>query len=496
MRITNGILINNSLTNINTNKTTLDELNTQLASERKIQRPSDDPIIAIRALRFRTTLLEIEQYLVKNISDAESWMTSTDEAMDNIVGILGDVTEYCNQAVNGYYDTTNKNTIVENLRAFRDQMFSDANADCAGRTIFTGYKTDGTLTFLEDNKNKYEITQKFSGDNLDIISKVTNSLDVSQINDTTIGTTNVSAMKLPTQVQAYRLRLAYDKTDSASGAVLELNDGTSITTTTKKSTDAGVYEPGDNEAYFLADTGELILGKNIYSQLLTAPKDANGDAFKVTYTREGFKKGELDPIQYFDCIDKTDADASKWITYTNRNQEITYEVNFNQTIKINTQGKDVFTQDMTRDLDDIINAVNYALEVESRKDKIQELYDHAEDESAEKSKYKDILDLCDRELDMAKDNMKKAFSNGMGCFTKHHNIVSLARTDVGARLKRLELNKNRLEAQQTTVTKLKSVNEEVNTAQVGIEITEAESIYDASLIAASKVVQKKLLDFI
>lgn len=496
MRITNGILINNSLSNINTNKATLDTLNTQLASEQKIQRPSDDPIIAIRALRYRSTLLEIEQYLNKNIPDAESWMTSTDEAMDNIVGILSDVTEYCNQAVNGYYDTTNKNTIVESLKAYRDQMFSDANADCAGRTIFTGYKTDGTLTFLEDNKNKYEIKQKFGADNLDIISKVTNSLDVSGINDTTIGSTNVSSIKLPTQVQVYRLRLAYDTLDADSGAVLEMNDGSTIATTTKKSTDAGVYEPGDDEAYFLSDTGELMLGKNVYAKLISAPKDAEGNAFNVTYTKVGFKKGELDPIQYFDCVDKTDSDSSKWITYTNRNQEITYEVNFNQTIKINTQGKDVFTQDMTRDLDDIINSVNYALEVENKKAKIEELYNNAEEESTEKSKYKDILDLCERELDMAKDNMKKAFSNGMSCFTKHHNIVSLARTDVGARLKRLDLNKSRLEAQHTTIDNLKSINEEVNTAQVGIELTEAESIYDASLIAASKVVQKKLLDFI
>ena len=496
MRITNGILINNSLSNINNNKTTLDTLNTQLASEKKIQRPSDDPIIAIRALRFRSTLLEIDQYLIKNIPDAESWMTCTDEAMENIVGILGDVTEYCNQAVNGYYDTTNKNTIVESLKAFRDQMFSDANADCAGRTIFTGYKTDGTLTFLQDSKNKYEITQKFSGDNLDIISKVTNSLDVSTIDDTTIASTNVSAIKLPTQVQAYRLRLAYDKVDSDSGAVLQMNDGSTITTTTKKSTDAGVYEPGDNEAYFLYDTGELILGKNVYSQLRSAANDADGNAFSVTYTKEGFKKGELDPIQYFDCVDKTESDSSKWITYTNRNQEITYEINFNQTIKINTQGKDVFTQDMTRDLDDIIDSVNYALNVENKKAKIEELYNNAEEDSLEKSKYKDILDLCDRELDMAKDNMKKAFSNGMACFTKHQNIVTLAQTDVGARLKRLELNQSRLEAQQTTVTKLKSTNEDVNTGEVGVELTEAESIYDASLIAASKIVQKKLLDFI
>ena len=59
MRITNGMLVNNTLTNINRNKTKMDTLNSQLTTEKKIQRPSEDPIVAIRALRFRSTLSEI-----------------------------------------------------------------------------------------------------------------------------------------------------------------------------------------------------------------------------------------------------------------------------------------------------------------------------------------------------------------------------------------------------------------------------------------------------
>jgi flagellar hook-associated protein 3 FlgL len=277
---------------------------------------------------------------------------------------------------------------------------------------------------------------------------------------------------------------------------ITLNDGTTIATTTKKSTDSGVYEPGDNSAYFLEDTGEIIIGKNVYAQLSAAKANDEGNTFSITYTKNGFEKGELDPTQYFDCIDKTDENSDNWITYTNRNQEIMYEINFNQTIKINTQGKDVFTQDMTRDLDDIIDAVNYALDVENKKSKIENLYNNSAEGSTEQSKYKEILDLCDRELDMAKDNMTKAFTNGMDNFTTHQNTVSLARTDVGAKLKRVELNESRLEAQKTTVQNLKSVNEEVNVASVAIELSEAESIYDASLAAASKVIQKKLLDFL
>ena len=81
-------------------------------------------------------------------------------------------------------------------------------------------------------------------------------------------------------------------------------------------------------------------------------------------------------------------------------------------------------------------------------------------------------------------------------FNKHQDSVSLAEADVGARLKRLELNESRLSDQQTTVKKLMSTNEEINVSNIAIKIKEAESIYDASLAAASMVVQKKLLDFL
>ena len=494
MRITNGMLINNSLTNINNNKTTMDRLNTQLTSEKKIQRASDNPIIAIRALRFRATLSEIDQYLKKNIPDATSWLETTDEAMSNIVGIIGDITTYCNQAVNGYYDTTDKNTIVETLKAYRDQIYCDANTDCAGRTIFTGYKTDGTLTFKENNNKKYQITQKFNVDNLDIIYKVSNGIDVSDVNDATIAGKNISDYKLPEQSKAYRLRLGYD--GLSDGVSLTLNDGTVISTVSKTSKDADSYTPNDNSAYFLSDTGEIILGKNVYDKLYAADENADGVSFTVTYNKEGFSKGELDPTQYFDCVDMTDADPDKWVTYTCRDQDINYEINFNQTLNINIQGKEVYNQDMTRDIDDIINAVNFAMNTENKKSKIENLYNNATEGSTEKKKYKELLDLCERELDFAKDNMKKAFTTGLDKYTKHQDSVSLARSEVGARLKRLELNESRLESQEKTVENLKSVNEDVNLTEVAIELKEASSIYDASLAAASKVVQKKLLDFL
>ena len=66
MRITNKIMQNNSLYNINQNKLLEDKLTNQMTNQSKIARPSDDPVVAIRALRLRSNVTTVTQYHDKN----------------------------------------------------------------------------------------------------------------------------------------------------------------------------------------------------------------------------------------------------------------------------------------------------------------------------------------------------------------------------------------------------------------------------------------------
>ena len=74
MRVTNSMISKNSMTNMNSNKVNVDKLNNQMTSQKKISRPSEDPVIAIRALRLRSNLFELDQYVERNIQDAKSWL--------------------------------------------------------------------------------------------------------------------------------------------------------------------------------------------------------------------------------------------------------------------------------------------------------------------------------------------------------------------------------------------------------------------------------------
>ena len=54
MRITNNIILHNTTGNINGNKVNVNNLNNQMTSQKKIQRPSENPVICgARSLRLR-----------------------------------------------------------------------------------------------------------------------------------------------------------------------------------------------------------------------------------------------------------------------------------------------------------------------------------------------------------------------------------------------------------------------------------------------------------
>ena len=84
MRITTKMMQNRSLNNLNTNKTLQEKLTTQLSTMKKITRPSDDPVIAIRSLKLNSTLNKIDQYYEKNSNDAQSWLELTESAIKRV----------------------------------------------------------------------------------------------------------------------------------------------------------------------------------------------------------------------------------------------------------------------------------------------------------------------------------------------------------------------------------------------------------------------------
>lgn len=213
MRITNKIMQNNSLYNINNNKVSEDAISTSIMTGKKVNRPSDDPVIAIRALRLRANVTELNQYYTKNAEDAKAWLQVTEGALTSISGQSSILVDLKNLVVAGpdkYKTLSDWDAIVTQIEQLSDEYYNVGNVDYAGRYAFTGYRTDTSLSFMEDTSKKYEdIQDEFNAKNIDTSDRVTSAGAFADGDETT-------SPKLESDVSLYtvgRLRLSYDKLD-------------------------------------------------------------------------------------------------------------------------------------------------------------------------------------------------------------------------------------------------------------------------------------------
>ncbi|MCR5097765.1 MAG: flagellar hook-associated protein 3 [Lachnospiraceae bacterium] len=337
MRITNSMIMNNAGGNINGTKVLVDKRNTQMTTQKKIQRPSEDPVIAVRSLRLQTTLSKVNQYYERNIPDAESWMNVTETALSNIKDIITDMRTLANRGATETLTQDDRNTILSQMKALQEQVYNEGNADYAGRTVFTGYRTDKSLTFMsEDKHTAYNITEPLTADMIKQKRFYNNTVTVpntkAQVNgeawvDGRTHTDLEDELKSMTieKSDLYTLRLAYDDintiqeircTYTLPGQTTSQSEDSNNTTSNIPVT---VYDNeaawatakgnkkvvDDNEIIFIKETGEMILGNTLASKYMTG-----NASIEVDYSKIGFKSGELRPEYYFDCVQLTDSEGA------------------------------------------------------------------------------------------------------------------------------------------------------------------------------------------
>ena len=226
MRITNKIMQNNSLYNINNNKVTENDISTQIMTGKKVNHPSDDPVIAIRALRLRANVTELVQYNTKNAEDADAWLYATETAISNTAGILTDIHKHVVSGPDKYKTLSDWDTIVTQIESLADEYYSTGNADYAGRYIFTGFRTNTTLTYNEATTQEYtDIHDEYNAVSIDTSARVSNKTALAD------GSAIATPLDptLESDIQLYtvgRLRLAYDNIKVSDDPALQPQDVT------------------------------------------------------------------------------------------------------------------------------------------------------------------------------------------------------------------------------------------------------------------------------
>jgi flagellar hook-associated protein 3 FlgL len=163
MRITQSMLSNNMLRHISQSYERMAKTQEQLSTGMKISRPSDDPVVAMKGMTYRTDLTEVEQYK-RNLSEAYNWMENSDAALDKATSVLQRIRELTVQASNGTLEESQKEMIGKEITQLKEHLVSIANTKVAGKFIFNGNDTTnapasitaGTVN-VSTNNNPIEI---------------------------------------------------------------------------------------------------------------------------------------------------------------------------------------------------------------------------------------------------------------------------------------------------------------------------------------------------
>lgn len=621
MRITTKMMQNTSLNNLNTNKTLQEKLTNQLSTMKKITRPSDDPVIAIRSLKLNSTLNKIDQYYEKNSNDAQSWLELTESAIKTTNAILEDMSGYITQCAQGSLTAEDRAAILQNLSNYQSEIYSTGNATSAGRSIFTGYRTDTSLTFLKDKTERYSITEQRDNSYIDTITHTVVG-DMANINAGNFNSVTYGAYT-EYKVKSYdvaRIRLAYDNldydktknadniklsyfndvdtktnqggvtinttsysvfvnksvdkdgnmqisyTDSnqnitsttlAAGKTIQVdtytdimldNDGNlqiikkdapkqtvTLNTTAQKDANGNVtsytfsdrtetsleitdfYERASDDAYasvygtnnannitYVAETGELLLGKNIQNKLAAL---SINDEIRITYDKSEWKKDDLDPVHYFYTERYTDTRKEddplvyneEKLTKPKGNvakQIIEYDIGSNQSIRVNTTADEIYTHNMGRDVGEVYDLLEEYDSLEKAYSTVESLINSGKYEGTELDTLNKQLDALNKGRSLAKSTLQKRCEGLQTIFKGYTNQATLTRTDVGSRESRLELIQNRLSSQQTNFEELVSDNEDADVTELAIQLNSVELTYQAALSSISYVMKTTLLDFI
>ncbi|MGX1901499.1 flagellar hook-associated protein FlgL [Thermolongibacillus altinsuensis] len=163
MRVTQSMLANNMLKHLSASYANLGKYQEQLSTGKKINRPSDDPVVAMKGMAYRTNLTEIEQFK-RNFSEAYNWLENSDAALDKATQALQRIRELVVQASNDTYETTQRQAISQEIKQLTEHLVTIANSKVGDKYIFNGTNTlqppvqmNGTSITTSNNTEEVKI---------------------------------------------------------------------------------------------------------------------------------------------------------------------------------------------------------------------------------------------------------------------------------------------------------------------------------------------------
>lgn len=473
MRITNNMMTNSMLVRINNNMNQLDKYYTQMSSGKKIQMPSENPILASRALKLRNIVSSTEQY-TSNSKQAASWMEITESAFKNITSIFESMGELCVQGASDQFKEDDRQKILNQFNSYVGQLESELNSTYMGRYVFSGYKTN-TPPIIKDeftgknvlNPDAYEVNV-----DADKLLEAVNDNIVNKVND------------LASQIADFN-----GKIKDIVGDPLDLESLTEQELATVNGYEADrVAVVKQLKPYLSSDTMEFVETTYEHDILLKTPDGTqqatlvDGDQVNSLVAQ---KNANNDGVEFFINGQKVDIKVpTEVFNKAVVPDEIKLEVGVNNYITINSVAYEVYPQEMYDELHYFEKVFDYMSGDLSQED-IDTYFDGTPYESLSESEVANF----DKKIRSEFEAMISKVNNFNSSVTEQH-------TNLGVRMNRIGLIQDRLGDDNVNYTKLMSSNENINYAEAAMYFNVANASYNASLRVGMTITQLTLADFL
>lgn len=159
MRITDKMTYNQTTRNLSKNRSEMSDLQDKAATQKRINKPSDDPAASARVLASRTEERGSRQF-IKNINIARSFLEATDQALSELTEAVTRAKELAiQQSSDAGASSETKQAVAAEIKQIYDQTVNIGNRKLGERYLFSGYQT---------NSRPFESTGDYTGDDGDI----------------------------------------------------------------------------------------------------------------------------------------------------------------------------------------------------------------------------------------------------------------------------------------------------------------------------------------
>lgn len=223
MRVSQSMLSNNMLRNLSNSYSNLGKYMDQLSTGKKVNKPSDDPVVAMKGMDYRSQVTEVEQYQ-RNISEVHNWMDNSDSALDKATQALQRLRELAVQGSNGTYEEGQRKNIAAEVDQLKDHLIDIANTKVNDKYLFNGTGTTGSINV--DGDSVPPVTTNGEGD-VTAVATNTDSVLIEVLDGTklkaNVDGTKVFGSDFFTQIEEFSNALKGNNSEGAEQAIANLD---------------------------------------------------------------------------------------------------------------------------------------------------------------------------------------------------------------------------------------------------------------------------------